>query len=256
MGRLNGKVAIITGAASGIGAATAELFAKEGAKVVATDIDFEKLLKVVQEINEMVPSSSIAVKHDVAKEEDWDDVVNEAVLTFNRIDILINNAGIGSLGGRARIEELRIEDWEKTLRVNLTSNFIGMKKVVPEMKKTGKGSIINTSSVAGLWGSTTGSAYSSSKGGNRLLAKNAAGDLAKYNIRVNSVHPGYIRTGISYKSNDAEETKKKMNNVPLGFIGDPIDVAYGMLFLASDESRYITGTELVIDGGIDGALQL
>jgi cyclopentanol dehydrogenase len=256
VGRLDGKVAIVTGAASGIGSATAKLIAKEGAKVVGTDIQEDSLMSVVQQINEEGKSEAIAIRHDVSKDEDWDTVICEAVKTYGKIDILINNAGVGSLGGRAGVQNLTLSDWEKTLSINLTSQFLGIQKTTPEMRKVGKGSIVNVSSIAGLFGGSFGAAYSASKGGSRLLAKTTAGELGKYNIRVNSVHPGYINTAMSVSPNDPEVIKRKLRVVPLGYIGEPKDIAYGLLFLASDEARYITGTELVIDGGRTGSLRM
>lgn len=250
MGRLDGKVAIVTGAASGQGAAEARLFAREGAKVVATDLQEELLAQVVNEINQERPLAAIAVKHNVANEKDWDVVVSEAVKHFGKIDILVNNAGIGSLGGMAGLEKLALPDWDKTLEINLKGNFLGMRKVAPEMRKAGKGSIINISSIAAIIGGSGGPAYSASKGANRALTKNIGIELAKDNIRVNSIHPGYIRTPMTnFLNNNPKAFEEYVATIPLGVPGEPEDIAHAALFLASDEARFITCAELVVDGG-------
>lgn len=251
MDRLSGKVAIVTGAASGIGLGTAKLMAEEGAKVVATDLQFEDLKKGVKEITEK-GGTAVALEHDVSKVEDWHKVINETLETFEKIDILVNNAGIFVPKG---ILETDLELWNKIIRVNATSQFLGMKAVIPHMQQNGKGSIINISSIAALLGGDAdggGAAYSASKGAVRSITKHAAQRFAKDQIRVNSIHPGAIYTGMveseNYSYEDAARDMKA--NVPLSpYIGEPKDIAYGALYLASDESRYVTGIELVIDGG-------
>ncbi|MCA1024479.1 glucose 1-dehydrogenase [Cytobacillus kochii] len=248
MGRLSGKVAIITGAANGQGAAEARLFAKEGAKVVATDMQFELLEKVVAEINAELGEVAIAVKHNVADEPNWIEVVKTAVEKFGQVDILINNAGITGKG-LLPIEELDAEEWNKVMNINALGNVYGIKHVVPEMKKLGKGSIVNISSLSGITGMGGMSAYTASKGATRLFTKGAAKDLGPFNIRVNSVHPGYINTPMIQEALEKEEYRAHfLSQVPLGFIGEPDDVAYAVLFLASDEARFISGTEMIIDG--------
>lgn len=249
--RLAGKVAIITGAASGQGAAEARLFAKEGAKVVATDLQTELLEKVVNEINNEFGDVAIALKHDVTVVSDWEITISKAIKNFDKINILVNNAGIGGEEGFASFDDVDLESFNKFLNVNATSNFIGIKHVAPEMKKVGSGSIINISSVAGIIGGGAGIHYTTSKGANRLLAKGAAMELAQFNIRVNSVHPGYIDTPmVSVVTEDIEAIAEIKKSIPLGYLGTPEDVAQTVLFLASDESRYITGTKVIIDGGM------
>lgn len=249
MGRLNGKVAIITGAAEGQGAEEARLFASEGAKVVATDVQIEKLQSVVREINDR-GGEAIALQQDVASEEEWINVVKAALITFGKVNVLVNNAGIsGDLSAKA--ENTDIEEWDKVMDINLKGVFLGMKHVIPEMKKCAGGSIINISSIAGLVGSAGPTAYTATKGGVRLLSKNVAIDYAQDNIRVNSIHPGHIRTTMTKTMLENKEgLEQELARIPLNFIGDPIDIAYGALYLASDESRFVTGTELVIDGGL------
>ncbi|MGM8365932.1 SDR family NAD(P)-dependent oxidoreductase [Virgibacillus sp. W0181] len=251
MKRLSGKVAIITGAASGQGAAEARLFAKEGAKVIATDLQVELLKTVVTDINNEYGEVAIALRHDVTVVTDWENTVSKAITNFGKIDILVNNAGIGGEEGFASFDDVDLESFNKFLKVNTTSNFIGIKHVAPEMKKVGSGSIINISSVAGIIGGGAGVHYTTSKGANRLLAKGAAMELAQFNIRVNSVHPGYIDTPmVSVVTEDEESITEIKKGIPLGYLGTAEDVAQTVLFLASDESRYITGTKIIIDGGM------
>jgi NAD(P)-dependent dehydrogenase (short-subunit alcohol dehydrogenase family) len=249
MGRLDGKVAIITGAASGQGAAEARLFAREGAKVVATDVQEDKVHAVVDEINGS-GGEAISLRHDVTKPEDWDRVVPAAVERFDKLDILIKNAGIGGEEGFAQIDAVDLDAWNKFMAVNATSNFLGIKSVVPEMRRNGQGSIVNISSMAGMIGGAAGVHYTASKGATRLLTKGAAVELGPDHIRVNSVHPGFINTPMTSIVLDDEEMRTAaLKNIPLGIVGEPEDVAYLVLFLASDEARFVTGAEFVIDGG-------
>lgn len=249
MGRLSGKVAVITGAASGMGAVTAQLFAKEGAKVIATDVQLDKLQEVVNGINQRYGDVAIAVKHDVTDESSWANVIKEGVKHFGKINVLVNNAGIG--GADASFEEYPLDDWNKVMSVNATGNLLGIKYVVPEMKKANGGSIINISSLASML-ALPGAAisYSASKGATEALTKVAANQLAPFNIRVNSIHPGYILTDL-VKKHVPEETRKELAeaHIPLGKFGDPEDIAYISVFLASDESKFMTGSEVVADGG-------
>ncbi len=246
MGRLDGKVAIITGAAMGMGALEAKMFAKEGARVVATDLQEEKLKEVVGEINEK-GGKAIAVKHDVASEAGWKEVVKQAVDAFGKVNVLVNNAGIVI---QKNAEQITLDEWNKLMDINLTGNFLGIKYVIPEMRKAGGGSIINISSVSGIIG-IGGAAYNASKGGNRTLTKNVAVDFAKDNIRVNSVHPGVIATTMTQSILADKEQKAYLESItPLPRLGKPEDIANGVLFLASDESSFMTGSELVIDGGL------
>jgi NAD(P)-dependent dehydrogenase (short-subunit alcohol dehydrogenase family) len=249
MVRLAGKVAIITGAASGQGAAEAKLFAKEGAKVVATDVQIDLLQSVVNEINSELDDVAIAIKHNVADENEWITVVEQAIEKFGKVDILINNAGITG-DSTIPIEDLTVEEWNKVMNINALGNVLGIKHVVPEMKKVGQGSIVNISSLAGIVGMGGASPYTVSKGATRLLAKGAAKELGPFHIRVNSIHPGYINTPMVEAALTDETSKKHiLSQIPIGYVGNPEDVAYTALFLASDEARFITGEELIIDGG-------
>lgn len=245
-GRLEGKVAIITGSARGMGKAEAELFAKNGAKVVVADILEDEAKQVAENINKS-GYEAIACKLDVTKADDWKRVVDIAVKKWGKVDILVNNAGILSWAG---VEDGTEEEWDKVMAVNVKSQFLGMKYVLPAMKKAGKGSIINISSIYGIIGSGAAAAYHASKGASRLLTKTAAAELAKYNIRVNSIHPGVIRTAMTEEILKNENTAKKvLGPTILRRPAEPEEVAYAALFLASDESSYMTGSEVVVDGG-------
>lgn len=246
MGRLQNKVAIITGAGGGQGKAEALLFAKEGAKVVVTDVQEDKVKETVSEIK-INGGAAIGFYHNVASEENWIQVINETIDNFGKIDILVNNAGITS---DTIIHETTIEKWNQVIEVNVTGVFLGMKHVIPKMVTNRGGSIINISSIAGLTGSSGASAYTASKGAVRMLTKASAIDYAKDNIRVNSVHPGYIETPMT----EAYFADEKMrgwfeSKTPLPRLGKSDDVAQGVLYLASDESSFVTGIELPIDGG-------
>lgn len=240
--RLQDKVAIITGAADGIGKETAILFAKHGAKVVVTDINEEKVHLTSQIINEN-GGYAIAIKLDVSREEDWEKVISITEKELGRLDILMNNAGIGT---RLTLAETSLEQFEKVQSINTVGVFLGMKHGANAMKKSGKGSIINISSMYGIVGSPGNTAYHASKGAVRLMTKSSALELAKVFVRVNSIHPGVIETNMSGAKNGEHPLKDK---TPWPHLGEPIDIAYGALYLASDESRFVTGSELVIDGG-------
>lgn len=242
--RLKEKVAIITGAGSGMGATEAKLFAENGASIIATDVNEEGLAKLQKEI-EAAGGSILTIKHDVTSEEGWKDVVKQGVDKFGKIDILVNNAGISS---SKMLLESTMEDWNFVMNINLNGSVLGMKYAIPEMKKVGGGSIINISSVGGLVGMSGTTPYSASKGALRVLSKTAAVDFAKDRIRVNSVHPGIIVTPMTDPLIDASRPYFE-TFTQLPYFGEPEDVAYGVLFLASDESKFMTGSELVIDGG-------
>lgn len=247
MSRLENKVAIITGAAGGQGAKEASLFAKEGAKIVATDVQEDKVNDVVKNITDD-GGQAIALQHDVSNEQDWEKVVSEAVRKFGKVDILVNNAGIII---QDEIETTSLENFEKVTNINMNGTFLGMKHVIPEMKKNDGGSIINISSVAGIVGGYGGAGYNASKGAVRVMTKNAAVDYADSKIRANSIHPGVIQTPMTEDLLKDKETKQEFDEVTLlPYLGDTSDIAYGALYLASDESKFITGSELVIDGGL------
>ncbi|MGG4342499.1 SDR family NAD(P)-dependent oxidoreductase [Paenibacillus lautus] len=246
MGRLDNKVAIITGAAGGMGKADALLFVQEGAKVAITDLQEDKIKDVVAEI-EALGGEAIGFKHNVASEEDWVRVVDETVQKFGKIDILVNNAGVSNA---TPFMDLTVEGWEKTMSINVTSIFLGQKYVIPHMIEAGGGSIVNISSIAGLTGGSGAGPYTASKGAVRMLTKATAVDCAKHNIRCNSVHPGYIETPMTVDLfKDEQMMQWFQSQTPLPRLGKAEDIARGVLFLASDESSYITGVELPIDGG-------
>lgn len=246
MGRLDGKVAIITGGGSGQGAVEAELFAKEGAKVVVTGRRIEQLQSVVEAIKN-AGGDAIAIKHDVTSEADWQNVIQKTVETYGLLNVLVNNAGIVIM---KNIEETNLDDWNKVMSTNVTGAFLGIKYAIPEMRKAGGGSIINISSISGILG-IGAAAYNASKGAVRILAKNIAADYAKENIRANSVHPGVINTPMTKDLLDDPDTRENFEAMtPLPRLGKSEDIAYGVLYLASDESSFMTGAELVIDGGM------
>ncbi|QIL37921.1 glucose 1-dehydrogenase [Pedobacter sp. HDW13] len=248
MKRLENKVAIITGAAGGMGAAEAILFAAEGAKVFITDVQEAKLKAVAEEIKRQGGIAEYAVQ-DVSSEQSWIDMAEKTELLYGRIDILVNNARItGNLLGP--IEDRSVEEFNKVIGVNLLSQFLGVKTVVPYMRKHQSGSIINISSIGGIIGSANATAYTASKGGSRSFTKGAAAEFAKDNIRVNSVHPGYVATPMTKEMNGASDFEQMaVGATPLNREANPNEVAYGVLYLASDESTFTTGSELIIDGG-------
>ena len=247
MGRLDNKVAIISGGARGQGAEEARLFVREGAKVCFGDILDEEGLKLEAEIRELGGEATYA-HLDVTEEEDWRKLVELTESKYGRLDILVNNAGITI--GRARIEETAVEDWQRLMDVNVTGVFLGTKQAIPALRRSGGGSIVNISSTAGIVGIGRSAAYTASKGAVRLFTKATAIQHAKDNIRCNSVHPGPINTPFLQELlNNPERLQERLSRVPMGRLGEPEDVAYGVLFLASDEASYMTGSELVIDGG-------
>jgi NAD(P)-dependent dehydrogenase (short-subunit alcohol dehydrogenase family) len=251
MGRLQDKVALVTGAASvpGLGSATAKRFAEEGAIVWLTDRDGEGAEKVAADIRANGGRAQAAA-HDVTSEADWDRVMAAIAAEHDRFDVLVNNAGIAVL---RPIEEMTAADWIRQNDVNLNSVFHGSKRAVAAMRKAGNGgSIINLSSVAGLFGVPACGAYAASKGGVRLFSKVIAVECAKDRIRCNSVHPGMILTNMQdvAAEDNAANYDATVALIPMGYMGDPIEIANMNLFLASDESRYITGTEMIVDGGM------
>ena len=247
MGRLGGKVAIVSGGARGQGATEAKMFAREGAKVVLGDVLDEEGKQVEAQINESGGTATY-VHLDVTREDDWQFAVDTAIARYGKLDILVNNAGILISKG---LEDTTVEDWDRIMEINAKGVFLGTKQAIPAMRRAGGGSIINISSTAGLVGSPNGSpSYTATKGAVRLLTKSTAIQYAKEGIRCNSVHPGPIDTEmIRHTLTDPTRLEQRMQRLPLGRVGTPEDIAYGVLYLASDESSFVTGSELVIDGG-------
>ncbi len=247
--RLQGKVVLITGAARGMGACEARLCAAEGARLVLGDMLETRLNELASEL-EQTGYEVAAMRQDVTKEQDWQAMMDLARQRFGCLDVLVNNAGILDTSG---VEDTTLDTWERVIAVNQTGVWLGMKAVTPLMKEFGGGSIVNKSSIYGIVGSGGSAAYHASKGAVRILTKTAALELAVHGIRVNSVHPGFIQTPM------IEQALPEVNEpvldlisqqVPLGRVGQPEDIARGVLYLACDESSYVTGTELVIDGGV------
>lgn len=248
MKRLKNKVAFITGAAAGIGKTTAKLFAEEGARVFLTDVDLEGAQKVVDQIQEK-GGKAIADTLDVTNEEEWIAKVKKAVDEFGTIDILFNNAGIYIIDAITKID---VATWNKLMAINVTGVFLGMKHVGPVMTRQKSGSIINASSIAGLKGGNGHILYGASKGAVRIMTKDMAVEFGPDNVRVNSIHPGYIKTEmVEYASKKTNLSLEELGaDYPLRRLGERREVANAVLFLASEESSYITGTEIIIDGGI------
>ncbi len=244
--RLEGKVALITGAAHGMGAEEARLFAREGARVAIADIREDDARKVEAEIAE-AGGESMVVMLDVSQEDQWEQSVAAVVAKFGKLDILVNNAGISGSGER---DATSTDAWDRLMNINAKGVFLGMKYAIPEMEKAGGGAIVNISSISGFVGQEgIHPGYNASKGAVRLVTKAAAVQHAKIGIRVNSVHPGMLPPMLtSFQRGDPN--RDAMNAaVPMGREGEPIEVANAVLFLASDEASYITGTELIVDGG-------
>ncbi|MBM3945550.1 MAG: glucose 1-dehydrogenase [SAR202 cluster bacterium] len=251
--RLKGKVALITGAASGMkgqvmgfGGATAWAFAREGAKVVLCDLKLELGVKTVAQLRED-GHQAIYINLDVRSEEQWRKAVAETVKAFGKLDVLVNNAGTGFM---ETVEQMSEEMWDTEMDVHAKGTFLGTKHAIPEMRKAGGGSIVNMSSIFGLVGSPGSTAYHAAKGAVRIFTKATAIQYARENIRANSVHPGACNTPMTqWTFADPKVRDAYVAKVPMGRIGQPEEVANGILFLASDESSYVTGSELVIDGG-------
>lgn len=251
MGRVDNKRALVTGAARGLGAAIAGTLAREGARVMLSDIDGSGASARAASINAEYPGRAFAITHDVSSEPDWQAVIRACVSEFDGLDILVNNAGIGALGS---VEETTLDAWRHVHAVDLDSVFLGCKYGIPVM--AGGGSIVNISSVSGIIAGHNLAAYNSAKAAVRHLSKSVALHCARTGnrIRCNSVHPAFTDTPILdglVGGGDREAALEKLaRQIPLGVIGQPEDVAFAVLYLASDESRFVTGTELVVDGGI------
>jgi len=255
--RLEGKVAIITGAASGIGRATALIFSKEGAKLVLADNadrELEKTLSLVEKAD----GNAIIKKTDVAVEEEVKDLIDLAIKTYTQVDILCNNAGI--TGDLVDVEDQEADDWQKVFEVNVMGAVFATKHVAKHMKERRRGSIVNTASVAGIRSGGGGNAYSASKAALINFTQTAACDLGVYNIRVNAVCPGLIETGMTKPIFDYAREKGKEaklgSRCELRRYGDPDEIAWAILFLACDEASYITGQALAVDGGNTASLNL
>jgi NAD(P)-dependent dehydrogenase (short-subunit alcohol dehydrogenase family) len=244
--RLPGKVAIITGGAHGMGAEEATLFAREGAKVVIADILEDEGKKLEAEIHGS-DGEAMFVHTDVTSEADWKRLVEATVARFGKLDILVNNAGLSSTSAA---DPMDTEGWHRIMAVNTTGVFLGTKYAIPAMQRAGGGSIVNISSIMGFVGGESGHpAYHASKGAVRIFTKATAVKYGPDGIRANSVHPGFMPPMRSARPRDASALQRLIDWTPLRRTGQPIEVAYGVLFLASDEASFITGTELVIDGG-------
>ncbi len=243
MGRLDGKVAVITGGAGGMGKIHAKLFVAEGAKVVIADLSSSDGEKTAEELGEQ----AIFIELDVTDEENWTSLVEKTEERFGPINILVNNAGIVV---SKSIQDTSLEDFRTTSRINQDGVFLGIKNIFGSMKKAGGGSIVNISSISGIVGNMNNSAYVASKFAVRGLTKAAAAEYAPHDIRVNSVHPGTIRTPMTEQPDVQEMIKKIEKQIPMQRIAEPEEISNLVLYLASDESTYSTGTEFVADGGL------
>ena len=246
--RLQGKVAIITGGARGQGAAEARMFAREGAKVVFGDVLDDEGRQVEAEIG-AAGGEAVYIRLDVTDEDSWREAVGTAVSRFGKVDILVNNAGIASWNAG---DDASVEEWDRLMEINAKGVFLGTRAVIPAMRDAGGGSIINISSISGMVGQTNiHPGYNASKGAVRILTKSTAVQHAAEGIRCNSIHPGPVKTPMTERSwSNPEWLQATERRTPLGRYAEPDEIAYGVLFLASDESSFMTGSEVVIDGGM------
>jgi cyclopentanol dehydrogenase len=243
-GRLDGKVALVTGGARGQGKAEAELFAEEGATVVVTDVLADEGRAVADGIVSAGGEATFH-EHDVAEEAEWERVVEATLDEFGSLDVLVNNAGV--IGSMATVTEETVEDWERTIAINQRGVWLGMKHAIPPMLDQGNGSIINVSSIWGVAGVQGSVAYQASKGAVRIMTKNAAVTYGADGVRTNSIHPGFIETPMT---ENLDETREAMvGATPMSRAGEPEEIAPAALFLASDEASYVNGAELYVDGG-------
>lgn len=253
MGRLAGKMAVITGAAQGLGEAIGRMFVREGAKVALTDVNEAGVRAVADSINAAYPGHAFAYAHDVRREDQWVAILAQANAAMGGMNVLVNNAGVGSLGS---VEDETLEGWKRVMEIDLDSVFLGCKHALAYMRPHGPGAIINISSIAGLIAAHNYAAYNAAKAGVWLLSKSVALHCARTapGFRCNSIHPTFIKTpildGLAGAMGKEDAYAKLARQVPLGRLGEPDDVAYAAVFLASDESQFITGSEIKIDGGI------
>ncbi|MGO9161983.1 MAG: SDR family NAD(P)-dependent oxidoreductase [Streptosporangiaceae bacterium] len=246
MDRLTGRVALVTGAASGIGAATARRLAAEGAAVFVTDVQDEAGEQVAKDIGQ-AGGRAFYLHLDVVSEHEWETVISTVVRAFGRLDILVNNAGLGDL---ATIEECSLEEWNRTVAIDQTGVFLGMKTAAEALAASGHGSVINVSSIFGTSGGFgTSPAYHAAKGAVRTLTKNVALHWAERGIRVNSVHPGFIDTPILDQAKGTPIEQAMLDVTPMRRLGQPAEIAAGVAYLASDDASFVTGLELYVDGG-------
>jgi len=246
MQRLTGRTAIVTGAASGIGKATARRLASEGANVVITDINDTAGEATAAELSADGYTAKF-MHHDVTKAEDWQRVIDDTVAAYSALDILVNNAGMGDL---LNIDEAPIEDWDRTIAIDQTSVYLGMKLASPHLKASGHGSVINISSIFGISGGFgTSPAYHAAKGAVRTMTKNVALLWAQQGVRVNSVHPGFIDTPILKDTKGTPFEQVMLDLTPMGRLGKPEEIAAAVAYLASDDAAFVTGCELAVDGG-------
>lgn len=246
MDRLTGRTAVITGAASGIGKATAQRLASEGASVVVTDINDGAGKAVVADL-EGQGFSAVFMHHDVARADEWQHVIDDTVAAYSGLDVLVNNAGMGDL---LDIDAATLEDWDRTIGIDQTSIFLGMKFASPHLKASGHGSVINISSIFGISGGFgTSPAYHAAKGAVRTLTKNVALLWAQQGVRVNSIHPGFIDTPILAETKGTPFERTMIDMTPMGRLGRPEEIAAAVAYLASDDASFVTGCELVVDGG-------
>lgn len=245
--RLSGKVAVITGAASGQGAVEAERFVEQGARVIATDVRAEPLRELVDRVAATHPDRIVAVEHDVTDEAAWQRVVREGEAAFGSINVLVNNAGILRV---PPFTEIDFDEWNRSMTVNAWSQFVGIKTVIEPMRRAGGGSIVNIASIASRVNTDGFNAYGASKGAVEALTRSAADEFAKLGIRVNSIHPGEVATPMLFEAVSEADIAAREAVIPLGRLGRPDDIANLAVYLASDESSYMTGSSIVIDGGV------
>lgn len=257
-GRVEGKIALVTGGAQGLGEAAARMLAREGARVAITDVNLKGAETLAAQINDSRPECAIAIKHDVTSEAEWVNALNETERAFGGLHVLVNNAGIGLTKD---LEDVTLQEWRRVHEIDLDGVFLGCKLSIPLMARTVRetglgGSIVNISSISGIIAGHNMAAYNSAKAAVRHLSKSVALYCARkgYGIRSNSVHPVFIATPILeplvQRLGRDEAYAKLGRQVPLGHIGEPNDIAYAVLYLASDESKFVTGSELKVDGGI------